>query len=443
MGQQSEKQMLGPWMTSALVVGNIIGAGIFLLPASLAPFGQNAIYGWLLTIAGALSLSWVFAQFASRIDGGPYAYVRATLGELPAFLVMWSYWISIWTGFPVLAIAAVSYASSIVPALGGPTAAPAAAIGAVWLLTIVNMGGARTAGAVQLVTTVLKILPLIAVAIVAGVLLGKGVEPATPIPAALNGGGIASAAALAFFSMLGFEAASLATAKVRNAARVVPIATLAGTAISGFVYLIACMAVIYLIPGDQLKTSAAPFADAIVPLLGPTAGMLVAVFAIISALGCLNGWVLCAGEVPLTLARDGVFPRWLGVTTAIGTPVRAQVITSLIATVLIVSNYSRSMAGLFTFMVLVTTAVALVLYVACAASALAMVARGRIKAPMLAPAAAVGLLFSLWIAWGVGAEANLWGLGLMATGLPIYAAMRFSSRGSSPAAVADPALLQE
>jgi basic amino acid/polyamine antiporter, APA family len=418
------KQLLGPWMATALVVGNIVGAGIFLLPATLAPFGQNAIYGWLLTIGGALCLAWVFAQLASRIEGGPYSYVRDVAGELPAFMVMWGFWISIWTGLPVLAIAAVSYASSIAPAMGGPVAAPLSAVAAVWLFVLVNMRGARSAGAVQVMTSVLKLMPLIAVVLVAAVLFGSGQESASLAPVEVSPGAIATAGTLALFSMLGIESASVASARVANPSRIVPRATMAGTALVGLIYLAATTAVLFLLPAEIAARSPAPFADAIVPALGEAAGTLVAAFAIISALGCLNGWILCAGEVPLGLARSGIFPRWLAVTTPIGTPVRAQLVSAALATLLIASNYSRSMADLFAFMLLVTTTIAVVLYLACSASALVLLWRGRVRAPLLGAAALIGLAFSVWAVWGAGVEAALWGLALLATGLPVYFLMR-------------------
>lgn len=434
MAKAKDARLLGPWMATALVVGNIIGAGIFLLPATLAPFGQNAIYGWLLTIGGALCLAWVFAQLAARIDGGPYAYVREAAGELPAFMVMWSFWISIWTGLPVLAIAAVSYASSIAPAIGGPVAAPLSAVAAVWLLALVNMRGARSAGAVQLATSILKLLPLIAVVMVAAILFARGNESASLAPAAVSPGAIAAAGTLALFSMLGVESAAVAAAKVENPARNVPRATLAGTALVGLVYLVACTAVLFLLPGATAAESSAPFADAVAPALGPSAGTMVAIFAIISALGCLNGWILCSGEVPLALARDGVFPRWFAATTPLGTPVRAQLVASILATLLIASNYTRSVAELFAFMLLVTTTVSLALYFACAVAALVLKGRGRIRAPLLGTAAVLGLLFSLWAVWGAGSEAALWGLALLATGLPVYWVMRWKAGSSREAA---------
>src|SRR5690606_5099409 len=204
------------------------------------------------------------------------AYVRDAAGELPAFLVMWSYWISIWTGLPVLAIAAVSYASSVVPALGGPGVAPIAAIAAVRLFTLFNMRGARAAGVVQLVTTVLKLAPLLAVVLVAAFLFGRGDEAAALDAAPISAGAIATAGTLSLFSMLGFEAATVATAKVADPARIVPRATIAGTALVGLVYLLACTAVLFLLPGGQAALSPAPFADAIAPVLGGAAATLVA-----------------------------------------------------------------------------------------------------------------------------------------------------------------------
>lgn len=435
MAKDRNARLLGPWMATALVVGNIIGAGIFLLPATLAPFGQNAIYAWVLTIAGALCLAWVFAQLAARLDGGPYAYVREAAGDLPAFMVMWSYWISIWAGLPVLAIAAVSYASSIYPPIGGPVAAPLGAVAAVWLFALVNMRGATFAGGVQLVTSVLKLLPLIAVVLVAATLFGRGNESASLTPVEVSAGAIATAGTLALFSMLGFESASVAAAKVADRTRIVPRATIAGTALVGLVYLVACTAVLFLLPGESAASSAAPFADAIAPALGPVAGTLIALFAIVSALGCLNGWILCSGEVPLALARDGVFPRWLSATTPAGTPIRAQIVSCTLSTLLIASNYSRSMADLFAFMLLVTTTVTLVLYIACSASALALMARGRVRAPLLGVAAVLGLGFAIWAVWGAGADAAGWGLALVATGIPVYFVTR-SRRGSIPVAAA-------
>ncbi|HET6535810.1 MAG TPA: amino acid permease [Sphingomicrobium sp.] len=443
----SERQ-LGLTMTTALVVGNVIGAGIFLLPAVLAPFGTNAIYGWLITIAGALFLAATFAILARRIEGGPFAYVEEAFGAEIGFVVMWAYLVSIWTADAILPIAAVSNFSHIAPVLGQPIIAPASAVLILWIFLGVNATGARSAGIVQVATTLLKALPLIAILLVAAIYLGRGIPAAEQSAMPISTGAIAGAAALALFSMLGIEAATVSTDKVKDPQRTIPFASLLGPAIAGAIYLGVTWAVLYLLPANEAANSPSPFADAAQPLLGPLAGSVIALFAGISALGALNGWILCSGEIPLKLARDGVFPAWFAKTTGRGTPVRAQVVACIVATLLVVANYSKSLAGIFAFITLISVVSTLVLYTGCSAGALTLLARKRLTGALLAVCASVGLIFSLWSYWGAGLEPTLWGAALMLTGIPVWLAVRRSrrlspatiqARAASPAAPPEPA----
>lgn len=424
-------RQLGFWKCLALVVGNIVGAGVFLLPASIAPYGANNIWGWTLAIGGALCLAFALAKLAGRIPGGPYEYVRSAYGPEAGFLVMWTYWTSVWTANATLAIAAVSYASSLVPAIGVAPLPPFLAIGCVWVFTLINTRGAGTAGSVQVLTTALKLLPLVAVCGVALWALGHGASAAPQAAVTVSAGGVASVAALAMFAMLGFECATLPAGKVVNESRTIPLATMAGTLSAGLITLAACGAVLFLLPYEIAAKSPAPFADAIAPALGHSAHTVIAVFGMISALGALNGWVLCSGEVPLTMARAGVFPDWFGKTTAVGTPVRAQILSAILASLLVWANYSGSMTDAFTFIVLVSTDGALVLYGACALAAL--------KLKQAIAAAFAGVLFTLFAFWGAGLEAGLWGIGLMLLGLPIWWLNRRSRGGSSRAEAMSPA----
>ena len=432
------ERQLGFWMATALVVGNIIGAGVFLLPAALAPYGMNAVIGWLITIAGALCLAFVLAEFARGRRGGPYAYTREAFGPLPAFIVMWSYWISIWTANAAIAIAATSYLSRLVPAINAsPAMAAATTVGLIWLFTLINMQGPRAAGVTQVITTVLKLVPLIAVFLLAVWLFGSGAARHPQlVPAPITGGGIAGAAALALWSVIGFESATLPVGKIEDAERTVPRATIAGMLIASLFSLLACAGVLLLLPGAQAALSPAPFADAVRPFLGPSAVALIAGFAVISALGALNGWVLCSGEVPLTLARNGVFPAWFAVTARNGAPIRTQMLSSLLASLLVLTNYSRSLTGLFTFMGLISAATTLLLYLACAAAALKLRIGPGVK--VVQALAAVSLLYCLWAFWGVGSESILWSAVLLATGLPIYWLMR-RSEPTIPAPAVAPA----
>ena len=434
-------RQIGFAIALALVVGNMIGSGIFLLPANLAPLGLNAIYGWVLTIGGAMCLAAVFAALAKAMPqgAGPYDYVRTALGEPPAFFVMWSYWISIWVTNAAISIAAVSYLSSLAPGLfAAPGVAALAAIGFVILFAAVACSGARTSGGVQIVTSILKVMPLIAAMVIAVMVVGGGDQPARFEPTPVSWGGVSTAAALTLWAMLGFESASIPASRVRNPERNIPRATLLGTLIVGVIYLAASSAVFVLLPAEVAASSSAPFADLVSSFWGPGAGIAVVFFAAISCLGALNGWVLMQGEVPLALARRGVFPRWFGAVNARGMPVRAQLLGTALSSGLIAANYTRGLTELFGFMALLATVATLVLYLVCAASALRLMAAGQLARGMLLLITLVGTAYAVWTFYGAGLEATAWGLVLIGAGIPVYFLMRWKG-GSSRAEAAQPA----
>ena len=117
-------------MSIALVVGNMIGSGIFLLPASLAPYGLNSIVAWLLSAAGAIALAVVLSRLSRAFPdgGGPYAYTHAAFGPLAAFLVAWGYWINVWVGNAAIATGAVSYLVPFAPRIGADPHVSAAVV---------------------------------------------------------------------------------------------------------------------------------------------------------------------------------------------------------------------------------------------------------------------------------------------------------------------------
>src|SRR5262245_1555856 len=158
-----ESATIGFWMAVAIVMGNMIGSGVFLLPASLAPFGGVSLIGWIVSTGGSICLALVFARLArfNPAAGGPYAFTRQGFGDLAAFLVAWGYWISCWCTTAALAVAFVAYLDPFIPQIvRNPIPAASLAVITMWALTAVNIAGVRTAAQVQLVTTVLKVLPL-------------------------------------------------------------------------------------------------------------------------------------------------------------------------------------------------------------------------------------------------------------------------------------------
>jgi APA family basic amino acid/polyamine antiporter len=424
------KRKLGLFMAVALVVGNMIGAGVFLLPASLAPLGWNSLYGWLATIAGSLCLAVVLMRLACgrAATCAAFSYPASAFGEGVGFVVAWSYWISCWVTNATLAVAVVSNLSIIWPWLASPGIPAAASLAFLWLLTLVNCMGVRSAGGVQVVTMILKLVPLAGVVLVALWLLADGsaaVVPHDSVPIGL--GAIGVAATLTLFPMLGFESAMAAGDRVGNPETNVPRATLIGVLIAGLIYLFACSAVTLLLPAAALEGSNSPFALFFSTLVDPSLGPVIAVFVAVSAIGALNGFVLLQGEMPLALARDGLLPAWVAKLNRNDIPWRVHLISTGLATLLVLSNYARGMAELFEFMLLVTTSVTIIFYLACATAALRLARQGRIAASggfLAITAAAVA--YSVWAFYGAGIEASLWSLAMTALGIPLYLAMRRS-----------------
>jgi APA family basic amino acid/polyamine antiporter len=436
MSEAPTGRALGFWMCTALVVGNMIASGVFLLPASLAPFGWNAVFGWLLTIAGAFALAFVFARLAHALPeaGGPYAYAEAAFGPLLGFAVAWSYWISTVVGNAAIATGGVSYLSVLFPVIGQVRSLPPLlALAVIWSLTLLNCWGASVAGRFQALTTVIKLLPLAAVLVVAGVALAHaGPQLVLPFHASdIHFGSVTAAATLTLWALLGLESATIPADQIKDPARTIPRATLFGTVFTGFVYLAVCSAVMLMLPAGQLAKSAAPLSDFLERYWGGHTGSVLALFAAISGFGALTGWVLLQGELAYVMAVRGVFPAWLARTSSNGTPVRAHLMSSVLLTLIVATNFNRSMVELFTFMLLLSTTGCLFAYLFAALAALKLQWRRQLDpAVVLTVLAAVSAVYSVWAIWGAGRDAALWGLAAFLIALPIYGAMRWSRRGT-------------
>ncbi len=429
-GHSLPRKSMGLWTALALVMGSMIGSGVFLLPASLAPLGWNSVLGWLITVAGAMCVAGVFAKLARSFPeaGGPYAYTRHAFGPAPAFAVAWAYWISMWVGNAAIATGAVSYLSRLFPVLGDTGNSAIATIAIIWCFTFINLRGVATAGKVQLVTTIIKLVPLLAVIILAFyVLAAQGTSVIRPFDRSeLSLASISAATTLTLWAMLGLETATVPADQVDDPERTIPRATLFGTAGAGMIYIIVCSAVVLMLPPALTATSAAPFADFVERFGGADAGVLIAAFGAISALGALNGWIMVQGELPAAIARDGLFPAWMAKAGKYGAPVYAHIVSSSLLTIVLMFNFSRSMASLFEFLILLTTSVVLFMYLCCAAAAARLIYTGQIKAtPLFIGVVILAAIYSVWTVYGAGTEALLWGLLLLIAGIPIYAVVRW------------------
>jgi APA family basic amino acid/polyamine antiporter len=415
---------IGFWTAAALVMGNMIGSGVFLLPASLAPYGGISLVGWLVSAGGSVLLALVFARLASTnpASGGPYAYTRAAFGDLAGFLVAWGYWISSWCTNAALSVAFVGYLDPFMPSIvRRPASAATLAVGTLWLLTAVNLRGIRTAGNIQVVTTGLKILPLALVGIAGLFVLDRSHFAIAETGARAFARGVTTTATLTLWAFLGLECATIPAGAIRNPERTIPRATIVGTLLAGIIYIVSTIGVMGVLPPATLGQTSAPYAEAARALGGDRAAAVIALGAAISCFGALNGWILIVGQLPMAVAQDGLFPRIFGRLSARGTPVAGLVIGGILATALISMNYTRGLVELFTFIILLATLSTLVPYAFCSLAGF-MTTREPRRARARGPSIVSGLAFgySLWAIGGAGAEVVYWGFLLLIGGLPVY-----------------------
>ncbi len=415
-------------MATSLVVGNMIGSGVFLLPASLAAYGGISIIGWLVTSVGALLLALVFARLSSFMPaaGGPYAYTRRGFGDFAGFLVAWGYWISIWTSNAAISVAFVSYLTVFFPALATNGAlAATVAIATIWLLSWINSAGVRNAAWVQLITTILKLVPLVVIATLG--LLFFNVDHFRPfnVSGGSNLSAVTATVALTLWAFLGLESATIPADDIRDPKRTIPRATILGTVVTALVYVLGTVAVMGIIPPEGLAASNAPYADAAREVWGSWAGYAVGAGAAISCFGALNGWILLQGQMPLAAARDGLFPKAFGRISPRGTPVVGIVMSSVLVTVLIGMNYTKGLVEQFNFIILLAALHTLVAYTLSSMGELMIFIRERerFKGQRLfgsSVIAVLAFLYSLWAIAGAGSEIVYWGILMLFAGVPVY-----------------------
>jgi APA family basic amino acid/polyamine antiporter len=342
----------------ALIMGSIIGVGIFNLPTSLAAYGPITLLSMGLTTIGAIALALMFAALSRRLpaDGGPYAYSRVAFGNTVGFFNAWSYWITAWAGNAAIAVGWVLYVEEFINKGHNKLFTVLLVLVGLWIPAAINLSGAKNMGSVQLITTVLK---FIALAFMSTVGLFY-IKSANFTPWNISGESAISAIgggmAIALFSYLGVEVASVAAGKVRDPDRNVPKSTIFGTLATAVVYMLSLTAVFGIVPSKTLQNSDAPFSTAINTMFGGTwAGYTMAVLVIISGFGALNGWTMICAEMPFAAAKDGLFPDQFKKMSKSDVPYFGIIASTVLASVAMIINYLGSGgATVFTTLVLMT-----------------------------------------------------------------------------------------
>ncbi len=431
----SEPRKIGLITTISLVVGNMIGVGIFVLPAALASYGSISLLGWVFTSIGAMILAKIFSNLSKIVvnkSGGPYAYTRAAFGDFIGFLIAWGYWIACWVGNGAITIAVVGALSFFFPDLETNSLYQVSiGLGLIWIFTWLNTRGVKNSGKFQVVTTVLKLVPLFFV-IVVGIFFFK-IEnfPEFNLTGQSNFAAFPVVAALTLYAFLGLECGTIPAENVENQEVNIPRGTMIGTILVAITYVLGTVVLFGILPTDILQSSAAPFAKAAKLIAGDFGGYFVAIGVIISGLGVMNGWILVTGQVPMATAKDGLFPRIFKKENKKGAPAIGLVIGSALSSIVLLMNFTEGLVDQFKIIVEITVFTALIPYFFTAAAYVLILINDRIKVHSWIQTFVLGTLgmaFSLWAIYGSGRDSVFYGFMLLLAGIPFYLIMKWNQK---------------
>ena len=426
-----ESRKMGPLLATFLVAGNMIGSGVFLLPVTLAAIGSMTVIGWVIAAVGALVLGAVFA-FLSRLRPnahGLVSHVTEGLGRFLGFEAGFAYWLSCLFGNLAIAVAVVGYLAFFFPILATPLATTLGVVGAMWLLTLVNILGPKIIGRLHGASLAVGLLP-----IVAATVLGFLYFDAEMFRASWNVSGKAEVPAISasivaiFWAFLGLETASVCGRAVRDPAKNVPLATFGGVALAAVIYIAAGAAVFGALPAATLAGSTAPFADVVAKFLGGALGGLIAACAVFKASGTLGGWIMVTAQTTQAGVEEGYLPQILSKPGEGETPVRELLIIGGLMTALAFGTMQPTLAKQFGVLINVTTNLTLAVYVLCCVALFRFAGELGRLANLARAAAVFGGAFAVWtIAVGDPEMLKVQGWILLVS-LPIWALVWWSGR---------------
>jgi basic amino acid/polyamine antiporter, APA family len=424
---------IGVTSATGLVIGSIIGTGVFAMPAVLAGAGTSSLLTLAVIAVGAMLLAVMFGQLTRRVpraNGGLYAYARHEYGDFAGYVTGWCYWIQAWAGNAAIVSVWVFYVESLFSiSHPSPWTNWGIAMIGLWVPAAVNLAGVRNMAWFQNLTVVLKFLPLLFVAIAGWYFVHAGNFGSFNASGGSLYTAVGIAAGVALFSFIGLEVAAVTTKRVRNPRKNVGRASVYGTAASAILYVAVSAAVMGLVAHKTLVGNTAPFVPAFEAIFGHSAwaGKLVAAVAVASGIGALNGWTLVTAETSRAVADDGLFPKLFSWTDRKDTAWSGILLAAILPSLLMMWAYNTS-TGLtvFTYLVdltVVTTAIPYLIS-ACAQLTYLTSRRRRVEGWLLArdlTIAGAAALFSMWVTFAAGWAAVYQAMVLVLAGVIIYA----------------------
>lgn len=350
---------------TCLVAGNMIGSGVYLLPAALATIGSCSIISWIIATIGVLSLALVFIRMANFLpkSGGPYAYVYATFGDFLGYQTAFTYWVGIFVGNLAIALSATAYGANIFPYLATPHGITIANLVIIWLLTLLNIVNVQVFALFQNIISLIKFVPLFLIATLGWFFFKPSyLHNSFNLTQLSDYKAVLAAIPLVFWSFIGIESATVPTTLIRNPKRTIPLATILGLALTAFIYIGTSVVIMGMVPLEVLSHSSAPFSRAAGIIFGRWGEDFISISAIICSLGCLNGWILLQGQIPFAAAKDGSFPAIFAKCNRAGIPVTGIVITSILMSLLLILIQSFDLVKQFEILILIASVFTLIPY---------------------------------------------------------------------------------
>ncbi|MGB1663464.1 MAG: APC family permease [Gammaproteobacteria bacterium] len=420
-----QHRVIGFWKGWSIAVGCAIGSGIFMMPTMLAPYGLLGFGGWLVAGAGSILVALTMARLVKRIPktGGPYVYVNEGLGTFSGFIIAWTYWVACVSAIAGISIAFVGYLGFFLPQIANSQInALLASLLLIWIIVFLNIRSLENSSKFQLISTLLKLLPLIFI-----VLLGASnfnvnnlpeLNPSNLHPISL----IATVTTLVMWSFIGIETATVPADNVINPQETIPKVLIASVITILVLYILVSIAIAALVPTSELLNSSAPFALAASKILGVTGGTIVSLGALISTLGSLNANTLTAGNLSLAAARDGLLPSKFVILSKNGTPIFTYLLTGAFVSILLILNYTKGIVNAFVFMAMLSTLSTLIAYAFCAIAEFKF-SRADEKNLQRNNALLIScgtFLYAFFAIWGAGIEMIIYSIILILIGTPIY-----------------------
>lgn len=438
---------LGLGALVALVVGSMIGGGVFSLPQNMASGAAPAavLIGWLITGVGMLALAFVYQGLSTRkpdLDSGPYAYARAGFGDFIGFNSAWGYWLSAWLGNVSYAVLIFGTLSYFFPAFGDGNTWEAI-LGAsvfLWLVHTLILFGVREAAIVNIVTTIAKLMPILLFIVVVLVAFnaptfnfdfwGAGTPDLGSITTQVK-----STMLVTLWVFIGIEGASVVSARAAKRSDIGR-ATILGfiTALGVYVFVSLLSFGVMTQPELAQLPDAASMADVLERVAGPWGSVLIRLGLLVSVAGAFLSWTLFAAEIPAVAAGEGMMPKLFGKENAKGSPAGSLWITNaLVQVFLIVTYFSEST---YTALFYIASVAILVPYVLSGAYALklALSGEGYAAGQSRTRDMIIGLIatiYGAWLVYAAGPAYLLMVALLYAPGMIFYWVVK-RERGEAP-----------